>query len=94
MSLLDAFREHRPFPGQDPWIVPHEGSLLLVQSSGGNRRIVAKRFGSLERMDRNVETVLWAPKGPGGHGRQLWAPELHQIDGRWYIYFAASDGHG
>ena len=24
----------------------------------------------------------------GGH---IWAPELHRIDGRWYIYFAAGD---
>ena len=22
--------------------------------------------------------------------RHIWAPELHYIDGRWYIYFAAS----
>lgn len=25
--------------------------------------------------------------------RNLWAPELHRIDGRFYIYFAADDGH-
>ncbi len=92
MRLLNAFRERRPFPGQDPWVVAHEGSLLLVQAAGGNRRIVVKRFSNLERMDRNVETVVWAPKGPGSHSRQVWAPEMHEIDGRWYIYFAASDG--
>lgn len=92
MSLFGAFRERRPFPGQDPWVVAHDGSLLLVQSAGGNRRLVVKRFRDLEHIDRNVETVIWAPRGSGDHGRQLWAPELHQIDGRWYVYFAASDG--
>ncbi|MFN2504081.1 MAG: family 43 glycosylhydrolase [Acidimicrobiales bacterium] len=91
MSLLDTFRERRPFPGQDPWVVAHDGSLLLVQSAGGNRRIVVKRFRDLERMDRNVETVIWAPKGAGAH-HHVWAPELHNIDGRWYVYFAASTG--
>ena len=89
MSLLDTFRERRPFPGQDPWVVAHDGALLLVQSAGGNRRIVIKRFKDLERMDRNTETVIWAPRG---HGHQLWAPELHAIEGRWYLYFTASDG--
>ena len=64
MRLCDAFRERRPFPGQDPWVVAHDGSFLLVQSAGGNRRIVVKRFRDLERMDRNVETVIWAPTGP------------------------------
>lgn len=91
MSLLDSFREHRPFPGQDPWVVPHEGSLLLVQSSGGNRRLVLKRFRDLAHMDRNTEKVIWTPRG-AGPGRQLWAPELHQLDGRWYVYYSASDG--
>lgn len=92
MSLFDTFRERRPFPGQDPWVIPYDGSLLLVQSARGDRRIVVKRFQDLERMDRNTETVIWTPSGPHGHDRQLWAPELHHIDGRWYVYFSASDG--
>ena len=92
MKLLNPFRERRPFPGQDPWIVAHDGSMLLIQASGGNRRIVVKRFKDLERMDRNTETVIWAPNRPNRHGCQLWAPELHEIEGRWYVYYAASDG--
>lgn len=92
MSLRDLFRERRPFPGQDPWIVAHRGSLLLVQASAGNRRIVIKRFTDLDRMDRNTETVIWTSTGLGGRQRQLWAPELHAFDGRWYVYFAASHG--
>ena len=92
VNLLAAFRERRPFPGQDPWIVPYDGALLLVQAAGGNRRIVVKRFTDLDRMDRNTETVIWAPGGPGAHARHVWAPELHHIDGRWFVYFAASDG--
>ena len=92
MRLIDTFRERRPFPGQDPWVVAHDGSLLLVQSAGGNRRIVVKRFQDLDRMDRNVEKEIWAPAGPSRHRRHVWAPELHAIEGRWYVYFAASDG--
>lgn len=92
MSLFDTFRERRPFPGQDPWVIAHDGSLLLVQSAGGDRRIVVKRFRELDRMDRNTETVIWAPSGPTGHGRQVWAPELHHIGAKWFVYFSASDG--
>ncbi len=92
MSLLDAFRERRPFPGQDPWVVSHDGSFLLVQSAGGNRRIVVKRFDDPNHMERNVETLIWAPGPPGPPLRHVWAPELHLVDGRWYVYFSASDG--
>jgi GH43 family beta-xylosidase len=92
MSLLDAFRERRPFPGQDPWVVPHDGSLLLVQSGGNHRKIVVKRFQDLARMDRNAETVIWTAGGRNAPHQQVWAPELHQIEGRWYVYYSAGDG--
>ncbi len=92
MSIFSPFREHRPFPGQDPWVVPYDGQFLLVQASNGKRRIVVKRFKGLERMGRNTEKVIWAPTGPGRHLREVWAPELHQIDGRCFVYFAAGDG--
>ncbi|MFP5317105.1 MAG: family 43 glycosylhydrolase [Acidimicrobiia bacterium] len=92
MSLLDTFRERRPFPGQDPWVVPHEGGFLLLQSAGGNRRLVVKRFADLRHMDRNSESVIWTPRRAYRHLRQVWAPELHHFDGRWYVYFSAGDG--
>jgi GH43 family beta-xylosidase len=90
--ILDSFRERKPFPGQDPFVVPFEGAFLLIQTSRNDRRIVIKRFTDLDRMDRNSTTVVWKPLRGSNRGRQLWAPELHEIDGRWYIYYAASDG--
>ncbi|MGH9224524.1 MAG: glycoside hydrolase family 43 protein [Acidimicrobiales bacterium] len=94
MSLFDTFRERPLIPGQDPWVVAHDGWLLLVQSAAGDRKIVIKRFRDLERMDRAEEKVIWAPRAsaPGNHARQLWAPELHHLDGRWYVYYSASNG--
>ncbi|MDP9388659.1 MAG: family 43 glycosylhydrolase [Actinomycetota bacterium] len=92
MSFLDTFRERRPFPGQDPWVVARDGALLLVQSARSKRRIVVKRFSDLAHMNRNVETVIWAQSERSSHDHHLWAPELHLIDGRWYVYYAASDG--
>jgi len=90
--ILDGFRERRPFPGQDPFVVPHDGAFLLIQAARNDRRIVIKRFTDLDRMDRNRTTVVWKPLRGSRRGRQLWAPELHEIGGRWYVYYAASDG--
>lgn len=92
MKLRETFRERRPFPGHDPWVVPHEGSLLLVQTGRRNSCIVVKRFEDLSRMDRNVETVIWRGDHRPDHGREMWAPELHHINGRWYVYYSQSDG--
>ena len=35
---------------------------------------------------------VWSPPRSGPASRNLWAPELHVIDGRCHIYFAADDG--
>jgi GH43 family beta-xylosidase len=91
--ILDGFRERTPFPGQDPWVVVHEGgAMLLVSSARNDRQIVIKRFSDLRRMDSNEETVIWDPRGKGDHADQIWAPELHRVAGKWYVYYAACDG--
>jgi len=85
--------EDRPiYLGQDPWIVPFDGDLLLVQSATDDDRIVVRRFPDLARLGDYEETTVWAPR-QGDHTRELWAPELHHIAGGWYLYYAASDGH-
>ncbi|HET7896365.1 MAG TPA: glycoside hydrolase family 43 protein, partial [Flavisolibacter sp.] len=37
------------------------------------------------------KTVFMPPKGTG-YSHQLWAPELHFINNKWYLYFAADSG--
>ena len=32
------------------------------------------------------------PSDAKQRGRQIWAPELHFINSRWYLYYTASDG--
>jgi GH43 family beta-xylosidase len=90
--MAGLFYERRPFPGQDPWVVPYEGELLLVQSSGDNRRIVVRPFSDFDDMASSEEIVIWAPGRGGDHTREIWAPEMHCLAGRWYVYYAASDG--
>ncbi|MCU1449225.1 MAG: alpha-N-arabinofuranosidase [Acidimicrobiales bacterium] len=78
--------------GQDPWVVPFEGSLLLVQSAVHDTQIWIHRFPDFARMHDSERTVIWTPRRRSDHGRQIWAPELHRIGWRWYVYYAASDG--
>ena len=90
--IWESFRERRPFPGQDPFVVPYEDAFLLIQTARNDRRIVIKRFTDLDRMHRYTTTVIWKPLRGSQRGRNLWAPELHEINGRWYVYYAACDG--
>ena len=37
--------------------------------------------------------MVWVPPASGPYSHDIWAPELHFLSGKWYIYFAADDGH-
>uniref|UniRef100_A0A914P6V7 Uncharacterized protein n=1 Tax=Panagrolaimus davidi TaxID=227884 RepID=A0A914P6V7_9BILA len=37
--------------------------------------------------------VVWTPPDSGDYSKELWAPEIHFIDNKFYIYFTADDFH-
>ena len=75
--------------GADPWVFQHDGSYYMCQSDG-NVGV------SIARSDRLTEfgekRVVWRAPESGPYSDQVWAPELHRIGNRWYIYVACSDG--
>jgi GH43 family beta-xylosidase len=75
-------------PGQDPWIVRHDGAYHLVESRDGG--IWVYRSEELTAPKRDPVRVWQAP-ATGWNRTNIWAPELHLIDGRWYIYYAAGE---
>lgn len=77
--------------GADPWVTrdPVSGDYLWCFSHG-NRGISLSRSQSLTRIGR--QQIVWQAPQSGPFSREIWAPELHFLDDRWYIYFAASDG--
>jgi GH43 family beta-xylosidase len=75
--------------GADPSVVRDGDRFLWCQAEGnvGVAIWVSDRLTSL-----GTKHVVWLAEGEGPSSKEVWAPELHQIDGRWHIYFAASDG--
>lgn len=78
--------------GQDPSVVYHAGWYYFTQSVPGEQRITVRRARSLLYLAAAPAEVVWKGARQGSPCCQLWAPELHQIGGRWYIYFAADNG--
>lgn len=86
---MDTFKDRRPAKGQDPHLVPYQGGYLLVQSAYNDRRIVIKELRFLEDIRSGISTTVWIDSGE----KQIWAPEIHEMDGKWYIYYSSSDGN-
>jgi GH43 family beta-xylosidase len=36
--------------------------------------------------------VIWTPPATGMWSNSIWAPEIHFLQGKWYVYFAADNG--
>jgi GH43 family beta-xylosidase len=72
------------YQGQDPWIIHNDGFYYLCQSAaeGGSAVYVSK---SRSLLDQGVKIKVWADK----NYRAVYAPELHFVRGKWYIYFCA-----
>ncbi len=76
-------------PGADPCVVWHDGFYYWCASENDAAVVVCRS----ERLTEPGEKkVVWSAPARGRHCGEIWAPELHWLDGKWYIYVAASNG--
>jgi len=75
---------------QDPKITYHKGNYYYCESSAEG--IFLRVAGDLPGLADAAAHRIWKPPARGGMSKNVWAPELHILDGRAYIYFAADDG--
>lgn len=76
--------------GNDPWLIFHEEYYYYCLSSQGG--ICVARMENIYDIDKAEIIKIWTPPANTMYSKELWAPELHYLDGEWYIYFAADDG--
>lgn len=74
----------------DPWLYRHEdGFYYFVATVPEYDRIELRRSQSLAELPGVRAKTIWTRHPHGEMAAHIWAPELHRIEGRWYIYFAA-----
>lgn len=76
--------------GPDPWVIQKDDWYYVTHTTGKNLRLYrTKKMSDLRAAE--VKTV-WTPPATGMNSKQIWAPELHFLEGKWYFYYAADDG--
>ncbi len=76
--------------GADPWIIEKDGYYFFTHTTGRNLVLYkTKKFSELAVAER---VVIWEPPAGTNWSKEVWAPELHFIGGKWYFYFAADNG--
>jgi GH43 family beta-xylosidase len=80
-----------PAPSADPWLVQHEGFYYYCESRL-QESIYIRKARCLTELRQDPGTQVWSAPAFGANSKSVWAPELHFLNGRWYIYYAADDG--
>jgi GH43 family beta-xylosidase len=74
----------------DPHLTLHtDGYYYLTATVPEYDRIELRRARTLAALSTAEPTVIWRKHPAGPMGAHIWAPELHHIDGRFYLYFTA-----
>ena len=74
----------------DPHVSLHaDGYYYYTATVPEYDRIELRRTRSLNELGKADAKVVWRKHASGPMSRHIWAPELHHIDGKWYLYFTA-----
>ncbi|HEY0610266.1 MAG TPA: family 43 glycosylhydrolase [Chitinophaga sp.] len=76
--------------GADPWVTQKNGTYYFTYTQGGKLVLYATK--AMSELALAPQHDAWIPEPGMPYSKNLWAPELHEIDNKWYIYFAADDG--
>lgn len=75
----------------DPQIYKaQDGYYYFIASYPKYDRIIMRRAETISALKEAEEKVIWWKHQDKEMSQHIWAPELHFIDNKWYIYFAAS----
>lgn len=76
--------------GADPWVIFKDGFYYYTNTLGKRIDIwKAKDLADLKNAERKT---IWIPPYNTNYSKEIWAPEIHYLQGKWYVYFAADDG--
>ncbi len=74
----------------DPWIYKHtDGYYYYTASVPAFDCIELRRAATIQELGAAVPEVIWTKHDAGKMSAHIWAPEIHYIDNKWYIHFAA-----
>ncbi|MFS0637835.1 family 43 glycosylhydrolase [Mesobacillus foraminis] len=75
----------------DPWIYKHtDGYYYFVASVPAYNRIEIRSAKTIQGLSFAPPRTVWRKHDTGEMSKLIWAPELHFIKGKWYVYFAAT----
>ena len=76
--------------GADPWVLKKDN--VYYSCGSGPRGIYVSKSTKLTQPGERV--WVWQSPANGWNKSNIWAPEIHFLNGKWYIYYAAGKEAG
>lgn len=76
--------------GPDPWAILNGDTYYYMHTMQDS--LVLWKTKDITDLKQAEKKTVWIPKEESNR-YHLWAPEIHRIDDKWYIYYAADDGN-
>jgi GH43 family beta-xylosidase len=73
--------------GPDPWVEYKDGFYYYMNTTEANLTVWKTR--NVADLKAAEKKIVWTPPATGPYSHDIWAPEIHFLEGKWYIYFAA-----
>lgn len=75
----------------DPFIYKHtDGYYYFTASVPEYDRIEIRRAKTIQDLNEAEPFIAWVKHEKGIMSANIWAPEIHYINNKWYVYFAAA----
>ncbi|SIO54822.1 glycoside hydrolase family 43 protein [Chitinophaga niabensis] len=73
--------------GPDPWVYKKDGSFYYMHTMVNSIAIWKTR--AISELGKAPVKTVWTPPASGNNTKNIWAPELHFLQGKWYLYYTA-----
>src|SRR5687768_12095640 len=76
--------------GSDPWVFQNDSIYYYTHTLGN--RINLWTTTSMSKLGTAASMPIFTPQVGTANSQHIWAPEIHQLDGKWYMYYTAGSG--
>ncbi|WP_327745628.1 family 43 glycosylhydrolase [Streptomyces europaeiscabiei] len=74
--------------GADPWLEYHNGNYYLITTTFTGV-LTMRKSPTLAGLSTAPSVQVWSDTN-SARNNNIWAPEIHFIDGKWYLYYSAA----
>ena len=86
-AVVDQFSNPLLPSGPDPWVIRKENFYYYTHTQGN--KISLWRTSKMSELKNAPVQTVWNAPASGENVHNVWAPELHYLNNKWYLYYTA-----